>query len=32
MAMDDVKVPVPLAEALMDAFFGTADWMRNREG
>ena len=32
MAMDDVKVPATLAGALMDAFFGTADWMRNREG
>jgi hemoglobin len=32
MAMDDVAVPPPLKEALMDALFGTADWMRNREG
>lgn len=32
MAMDDVAVPPPLRDALMDALFGTADWMRNREG
>ena len=32
MALDDVKTPAPLADALMDALFGTADWMRNREG
>ena len=31
MAMDDVAVPVALAEALMNALFGTADWMRNRD-
>jgi len=30
LAMADVEVPQPLADALMDAFFGTADWMRNR--
>ncbi len=32
MALDDVAAPGPLAKALMEAFFGTADWMRNREG
>ncbi len=32
MAMDDVAVPAALAEALMNALFGTADWMRNRDG
>ena len=32
MAMDDVAVPPALKEALMNALFGTADWMRNREG
>ena len=31
MAMADVAVPVPLAESLMNALFGTADWMRNRD-
>lgn len=32
MALDDVAVPSPLAESLLNALFGTADWMRNREG
>ncbi|MFO1313876.1 MAG: group II truncated hemoglobin [Burkholderiales bacterium] len=32
LAMEDVSMPEDLAEALMKAFFGTADWMRNREG
>ncbi|MFO1302523.1 MAG: group II truncated hemoglobin [Burkholderiales bacterium] len=32
LAMEDVQVQDDLAEALMKAFFGTADWMRNREG
>ena len=32
MAMHDAAVPAALAEALMNALFGTADWMRNREG
>ncbi len=32
MAMADVGVPAPLATSLQDALFGTADWMRNREG
>ncbi len=32
MALDDVRAPAPLAQALLDAFFGTADWMRNRDG
>lgn len=30
MAMQDVALPEDLAAALMNAFFGTADWMRNR--
>jgi hemoglobin len=30
MAMSDVALPDPVATALQDAFFGTADWMRNR--
>ena len=29
-AMDDTGVPADLKTALMKAFFGTADWMRNR--
>ncbi len=32
LAMEDVGVSDELAEALMKAFFGTADWMRNRDG
>ena len=32
LAMEDVQMRDDLAEALMKAFFGTADWMRNREG
>ncbi len=32
MAMADVAVPDSLATGLLDAFAGTADWMRNREG
>jgi hemoglobin len=31
-AMEDTDVAEPLREALLKAFFGTADWMRNREG
>lgn len=31
-ALEDVQVPEPLRSRLMEAFFGTADWMRNREG
>ena len=30
MAMSDVGLPEDLAAALMNAFFGTADWMRNK--
>jgi hemoglobin len=30
MAMQDVGLPEDVAAALMNAFFGTADWMRNR--
>jgi hemoglobin len=32
MAMADVAVAEPLASGLMEAFTGTADWMRNRDG
>jgi hemoglobin len=32
MALADAGVPEPLAGALLGAFAGTADWMRNREG
>lgn len=32
MALDDVDAPRELAEPLMKAFQGTADWMRNRDG
>ncbi|HZQ60496.1 MAG TPA: group II truncated hemoglobin [Casimicrobiaceae bacterium] len=31
-AMTDTEVPEELAQALMKAFFGTADWMRNQNG
>ncbi len=31
-ALDDTGVAEPLKTKLMEAFFGTADWMRNREG
>lgn len=31
-AMEDAAVAEPLRNALLKAFFGTADWMRNREG
>lgn len=31
-ALNDTGVPDPLKSKLMEAFFGTADWMRNREG
>jgi hemoglobin len=31
-AMEDTGVTEPLRDALLKAFFGTADWMRNREG
>lgn len=29
LAMQDESLPEPLQERLMQAFFGTADWMRN---
>jgi hemoglobin len=29
LAMQDEALPEPLRERLMQAFFGTADWMRN---
>lgn len=32
LAMEDAGMNDDLAEALMKAFSGTADWMRNREG
>jgi len=31
-AMEDVGVEEKLRASLLKAFFGTADWMRNREG
>jgi hemoglobin len=31
-AMADIEVPEPLFERLLQAFAGTADWMRNRAG
>jgi len=31
-AMEDSGVAEPLRTALLKAFFGTADWMRNRDG
>jgi hemoglobin len=31
-ALADTGVPTDLAQALMPAFFQTADWMRNRDG
>ena len=31
-ALIDTEVEPALAAKLMEAFFGTADWMRNREG
>ena len=30
MAMQEVNLPVPLQEGLKQAFFQTADWMRNK--
>lgn len=30
-AMKDVNMAEPLRDALVKAFYGTADWMRNRE-
>jgi len=30
-AMQDVEIPEALQQRLQEAFFGTADWMRNRE-
>ena len=30
MTLDDVRAPADLGERLMEAFRGTADWMRNR--
>jgi len=30
-AMEDTGVAEPLRDALLKAFFGTADWMRNRD-
>ena len=32
MALADVAAPDPLRDALLEAFAGTADWMRNRAG
>lgn len=32
LAMQDIGVDVPLQERLMQAFYGTADWMRNKAG
>jgi hemoglobin len=29
-AMTELALPVPLVERLVQSFFGTADWMRNR--
>ena len=31
-AMNDVGVPHPLFDRLLESFHGTADWMRNRAG
>ena len=31
-ALDDTGVTEPLKSSLMQAFLGTADWMRNRDG
>jgi len=31
-AMEDVGMPEALKTRLQEAFFGTADWMRNQEG
>ena len=31
-AMDQVGVPEPLKTKLRESFYGTADWMRNRDG
>ena len=31
-AMQDVGVEQPLFDRLLEAFYGTADWMRNRPG
>lgn len=31
-AMSDLEVPQPLFDRLLEAFHGTADWMRNRPG
>jgi hemoglobin len=31
-AMSDLDVPEPLFDRLLEAFHGTADWMRNRQG
>jgi len=31
-AMSDLDVPQPLFDRLLEAFHGTADWMRNRDG
>jgi hemoglobin len=31
-AMEDVGVQEDLCKGLLQAFYGTADWMRNREG
>ena len=32
LAMRDVGIDAPLREALMQSFYQTADWMRNKEG
>ena len=31
-AMQQVALPEPLSDRLLHAFYGVADWMRNREG
>jgi len=31
-AMADLGIAAPLADRLLHSFYGTADWMRNREG
>lgn len=32
MAMQDIGLPETLQERLLESFYQTADWMRNREG
>lgn len=31
-AMQDQQLPAALVDRLLQAFYGTADWMRNRAG